>query len=145
MGYFWLDRSEDEDLVDNKGFLSHRWGFSWGVWLRLTNIYIYCPPLQNLIKKLTTKMYHLSGQIFWTFRLPPCFLWLETWVALGPAHLAILCTWQFYNLSFYILQHNWQLYIIIIILWDFGFPICEYELRLRKENYESTIWTNLFS
>ena len=31
LGYFWL--VGDEDLVDNKGFLRHRWG----LWLRLTN------------------------------------------------------------------------------------------------------------
>ena len=35
LGNFWLV-DDDEDLVDNQVFLSHHWGFSWGLWLRLT-------------------------------------------------------------------------------------------------------------
>jgi hypothetical protein len=33
LGYFWLvaeDYEDEEALVDNRGFLSHRGGFQWG-------------------------------------------------------------------------------------------------------------------
>ena len=40
LGYFWLVVR----FVDNIGFLSHQWGFSWGLWLRLTNIYAWKNP-----------------------------------------------------------------------------------------------------
>jgi hypothetical protein len=50
LGYFWFIEVEG-GIVDNTGFPSHRCGFSWGLWLRLTKIFFTITKMVAEFKK----------------------------------------------------------------------------------------------
>ena len=83
LGYFWLVGEEGgEGFVDNKGFLSHRRGFSWGLWLRLTNNLKYvlcCKYLVQVPKdiKLVSKGF-CKRNPFWKFCFPHIYADMAT-------------------------------------------------------------------
>ena len=80
---------EGGDYVDNKGFLSHCWGLSWGLWLRLANM-CYAPHLWQFLSWHQNKG---IDKIMWLKACPFSFpnILVLIWAhSLADRHLALI-------------------------------------------------------